>query len=52
MTDSDVQDIRDVLPDRKAEEASQALATQRMTRLAQTHGITKDDREMQEYLKA
>lgn len=52
MTDSDVQDIRDMVAKGKAEEQNKQNIIATLTRLTQTHGISRDDRNMQALLEA
>lgn len=51
MTDSDVQDIRDMVLAEKAEENKQQMMLNTMAKLIQTPGISREDRELQDVMK-
>ncbi|KAJ2926771.1 hypothetical protein H1R20_g10333, partial [Candolleomyces eurysporus] len=51
MTDSDVQDIRDMVLAEKSEENKQQILLNTMAKLSQTTGISREDRELQEVMK-
>ena len=50
MTDSDVQDIRDMAPSQIQEDNRQAALLNKMSKLIQSSLLTKDDKEMQKTL--
>jgi hypothetical protein len=51
MTDSDVQDIRDMVLAEKSEENKQQMLLNTMAKLTQTGKISSEDRELQEIMK-
>ena len=51
MTDSDVQDIRDMVAAQKLEENKQHILLNTMAKLTQTGKISSEDRDLQEIMK-
>ncbi|KAF6763095.1 hypothetical protein DFP72DRAFT_523303 [Ephemerocybe angulata] len=52
MTDSDVQDIREIVAKAKADEQQHQAILNTMSRLSKTSKITSEDRDMQDILES